>query len=72
LEQRYRTDCRPGGSAQGWNDWAAHSSLRHFDAGSGAVNAWSKLPAGTTFTDTLGRQYNPKDLAGKIALVTLG
>lgn len=60
-----------GGSAQGWNDWAAHSSLRNFDAGSGAANAWSKLPADMTFTDTLGRQYTPKDLAGKTALVTL-
>ncbi len=60
-----------GGTAQGWNDWAAHSSLRDFDAGSGATNAWTKLPAGLTFTDVLGRQYKPKDLATKATLVTL-
>jgi len=60
-----------GGTAQGWNDWAASSSLRNFDAGSGAVNAWSKLPAGLTFRDVIGREYNPTDLAGKVALVTL-
>ena len=60
-----------GGTAQGWNDWATHSSLRNFDAGSGAANAWSKLPAGLTFRDVLGRQYSPKDLAGKTVLVTL-
>jgi thiol-disulfide isomerase/thioredoxin len=60
-----------GGTAQGWNDWASHSSLRNFDAGSGAVNAWTKLPAGMTFRDALGREYSPKDLAGKTALVTL-
>ena len=33
-----------GGTAQGWNDWAAHSSLTDFDAGSGSTNAWTKLP----------------------------
>jgi len=60
-----------GGTAQGWNDWAARSSLSNFDAGSGVGNAWSKLPAGLTFRDVLGRQYNPKDLAGKTALVTI-
>jgi thiol-disulfide isomerase/thioredoxin len=60
-----------GGTIQGWNDWAAHSSLRDLDAGSGATNAWTKLPAGLTFTDALGRQYQPKDLATKVTLVTL-
>lgn len=60
-----------GGTMQGWNDWAAHSSLGNFDAGSGATNAWKKLPANLTFTDTLGRQYKPGDLAGKTTLVTL-
>jgi thiol-disulfide isomerase/thioredoxin len=60
-----------GGTTQGWNDWAAHSSLRDFDAGSGATNAWMKLPADLTFTDVLGRQYKPKDLATKTTLVTL-
>jgi thiol-disulfide isomerase/thioredoxin len=60
-----------GGTAQGWNDWAAHSSLRNFDSGSGASNAWTKLPADLTFTDVLGRQYKPKDLAAKTTLVTL-
>jgi thiol-disulfide isomerase/thioredoxin len=60
-----------GGTAQGWNDWAAHSPLRNFDAGSGAGNAWSKLPVDLTFSDVLGRQYHPKDLATKTTLVTL-
>jgi thiol-disulfide isomerase/thioredoxin len=60
-----------GGTIQGWNDWAAHSSLRNFDAGSGATNAWTKLPADLTFTDVLGRTYKPKDLATKTTLVTL-
>jgi thiol-disulfide isomerase/thioredoxin len=60
-----------GGTIQGWNDWAAHSSLRNFDAGSGTTNAWTKLPADLTFTDTLGRQYRPKDLETKTTLVTL-
>jgi len=60
-----------GGTAQGWNDWAAHSSLASFDSGSGATNAWNKLPADLTFTDTLGRQYKPADLATRTALVTL-
>jgi thiol-disulfide isomerase/thioredoxin len=60
-----------GGTAQGWNDWAAHSSLRDFDAGSGATNAWTKLPADLTFTNVLGRQYKPKDLATKTTLITL-
>ncbi|MBK9167615.1 MAG: TlpA family protein disulfide reductase [Bryobacterales bacterium] len=58
-----------GGTAQGWNDWAASSSLRNFAAGRGGVNAWTKL--GTRFTDVLGRSYEPKDLATKTTLVTL-
>jgi len=60
-----------GGTAQGWNDWDTHSSLRSFDSGSGATNAWTKLPASLAFTDVLGRQYSPKDLASKTVLVTL-
>jgi thiol-disulfide isomerase/thioredoxin len=60
-----------GGTAQGWNDWTARSSLVSFDAGSGGTNAWMKLPADLTFSDVLGRQYTPKDLAGKTTLVTL-
>jgi thiol-disulfide isomerase/thioredoxin len=60
-----------GGTAQGWNDWAARSSLGSFDAGSGGTNAWTKLPADLTFRDVLGRQYTPKDLASKTTLVTL-
>lgn len=60
-----------GGTAQGWNDWAAHSSLTDFDAGSGATNAWTKLPVEVAFTDTLGRKYKSKDLAAKTTLVTL-
>ena len=51
--------------------WASHSSLRNFDAGSGATNAWTSLPAGLTFTDVLGRQYKPRDLATRTTLVTL-
>jgi thiol-disulfide isomerase/thioredoxin len=60
-----------GGTAQGWNDWAARRSLGSFDAGSGGTNAWTKLPADLTFRDVLGRQYTPKDLASKTTLVTL-
>ena len=60
-----------GGTAQGWNDWASHSSLKNFDAGSGATNAWTKLPAEMTFSDVLGRQYKPRDLAARTTLVTL-
>lgn len=51
--------------------WASHSSLRNFDAGSGATNAWTSLPAGLTFTDVLGRQYKPRDLATRTTLVIL-
>ena len=60
-----------GGTRQGWNDWASHSSLRNFDAGSGETNAWTKLPNDLTFTDVLGRHYDPKELATKTTLVTL-
>jgi thiol-disulfide isomerase/thioredoxin len=63
-----------GGTAEGWNDWAAHSSLASFDAGSGASNAWTKLAAvspGLVLTDSLGHTWRPQDLAKKITFVTL-
>ncbi len=63
-----------GGTAQGWNDWAAHSSLATFDAGRGASSAWTKLAAASpalVLTDSLGHTWKPQDLAKKITFVTL-
>ncbi len=63
-----------GGTAQGWNDWAAHNSLANFDAGSGAENAWMKLAASSptlVLTDSLGHTWKPNDLAKKSTFVTL-
>ncbi len=63
-----------GGTAQGWNDWAAHSSLATFDAGLGASNAWTKLAAASpamVLTDSLGHSWKPQDLAKKTTFVTL-
>ncbi len=63
-----------GGTAQGWNDWAAHSSLASFDAGTGASNAWTKLVAASpslVLTDSLGHSWKPQDLAKKTTFVTL-
>jgi len=63
-----------GGTAQGWNDWAAHGSLATFNAGLGASSAWSKLAAaspGLLLTDSLGHNWKPQDLAKKTTFVTL-
>lgn len=63
-----------GGTAQGWNDWGAHSSLATFDAGLGASNAWTKLAAASpvlVLTDSLGHSWKPQDLAKKTTFVTL-
>ncbi len=63
-----------GGTAQGWNDWAAHSSLATFDAGLGASSAWTKLAAASpalVLTDSLGHSWKPQELAKKTTFVTL-
>ncbi len=63
-----------GGTAQGWNDWAAHSPLASFDAGRGALSAWTKLAAASptlVLTDSLGHRWKPQDLANKTTFVTL-
>jgi len=63
-----------GGTAQGWNDWAAHSSLTNFNTGTGASNAWAKLAAASpalVLTDVLGHSWKPQDLAKKTTFVTL-
>jgi thiol-disulfide isomerase/thioredoxin len=63
-----------GGTGQGWNDWAAQSSLAGFYGGSGGSAAWSKLADASpdlTFTDALGNRWNPQDLAKKTTFVTL-
>lgn len=63
-----------GGTGQGWNDWAAESSLAGFYAGSGGTDAWSKLAEsspGLIFIDTLGNRWNPRDLAKKTTFVTM-
>ena len=63
-----------GGTAQGWNDWAAESSLAGFYGGSGGSAAWSKLAESSPdlmFTDALGNRWNPRDLAKKTTFVTM-
>ena len=63
-----------GGTAQGWNDWAAESSLAAFYGGSGGSAAWSKLAESSPdlmFTDALGNRWNPRDLAKKTTFVTM-
>ena len=50
-----------GGTPQGWNDWAAQSSLVGFYGGSGGSAAWSRLAESSpdlTFTDALGNRWN--------------
>jgi len=63
-----------GGTAQGWNDWAAESSLAGFYGGAGGSQAWSKLAESfpdLVFTDALGNRWNPRDLAKKTTFVTM-
>ena len=63
-----------GGTAEGWNDWAAQSSLTGFYAGSGGSEAWSKLAQSSPnilLTDALGNRWNPQDLAKKTTFVTM-
>jgi len=63
-----------GGTAQGWNDWAAESSLAGFYGGAEGSQAWSKLAESSpdlVFTDALGNRWNPRDLAKKTTFVTM-
>jgi thiol-disulfide isomerase/thioredoxin len=63
-----------GGTTQGWNDWAAQSSLHNFYAGSGKGNAWSQFARAKpafVFTDSLGNQWKPEDLSKKVTFVNL-
>lgn len=63
-----------GGTAQGWNDWAAESSLAGFYAGSGGGEAWTKLAESSPdliLIDALGNRWNLRDLAKKTTFVTM-
>jgi thiol-disulfide isomerase/thioredoxin len=63
-----------GGTAQGWSDWAAHSALANFYAGSGGPNAWAQLAIakpGLLLTDSRGNHWRPEDLGKKTSFVTL-
>ncbi len=63
-----------GGSTQGWNDWASHSSIAAFYAGAGGGEAWSKLAKSSpdlVLTDSMGKTWKPADLAGKTTFVTV-
>jgi hypothetical protein len=63
-----------GGTAQGWNDWAAESSLAGFYGGAGGSQAWSKLAESSpdlVFTDALGNRWNSRDLAKKTTFVSM-
>jgi thiol-disulfide isomerase/thioredoxin len=63
-----------GGTTQGWNDWAAQSSLRNFYAGSGEGNAWSQLARAKgdfVFPDSLGNRWKPEELSKKVTFVNL-
>jgi thiol-disulfide isomerase/thioredoxin len=63
-----------GGTTQGWNDWAAQSSLRNFYAGSGESNAWNELARSKpnfVFMDSLGNQWRPEELSKKVTFVNL-
>lgn len=62
------------GTEQGWSDWAAHSPLLNFYAGSGGPNAWAHLAIikpGLVLTDARGNQWRPEELAKKTSFVTL-
>jgi thiol-disulfide isomerase/thioredoxin len=63
-----------GGTTQGWNDWAAQSSLRNFYAGSGKGNVWNELARAKpdfVFTDSLGNQWKPEELSKKVTFVNV-
>jgi thiol-disulfide isomerase/thioredoxin len=63
-----------GGTEQGWSDWAAHSPLTNFYAGSGGPNAWAQLARakpGLLVTDSQGNHWRPEELALKTTFVTL-
>jgi tetratricopeptide (TPR) repeat protein len=63
-----------GGTSQGWNDWAAASSLAGFYGGAGGSQAWSKLAESSpdlVFTDALGNHWNPRELAKKTTFVSM-
>src|SRR5262249_49347782 len=61
-----------GGTAQGWNDWAAQNPLSTFNAGSSGTSPWAKLAgcsAGLVLTARMGNRWNPGDLAKKTTFV---
>ncbi|MGH9629228.1 MAG: TlpA family protein disulfide reductase [Bryobacteraceae bacterium] len=63
-----------GGTAQGWNEWAAKSSLDKFYAGPGKENAWAKLAQvkpDLELIDTAGRKWKPAELAGRVTFVNM-
>jgi thiol-disulfide isomerase/thioredoxin len=63
-----------GGTTQGWNDWAAQSSLGNFYAGAGGSNAWSQLARarpGLVLTDSLGTKWKPEELSKRVTFVTV-
>lgn len=63
-----------GGTPQGWNDWAATSSLDKFYAGAGTGNAWLLLARSRPeleVTDTAGRKWKPAELAEKRTFVNM-
>ncbi len=65
---------RLGGTAEGWNDWAAKNSLGDFYAGAGQGNAWAHLESvhpTLEFVDSLGHPWKPQDLSNKVTFVIL-
>jgi thiol-disulfide isomerase/thioredoxin len=63
-----------GVTAQGWNDWAAQSSLAGFYGGSDGSEAWAKLAMSSPdliLTDALGNHWKPSDLAKKTTFVAV-
>ena len=74
MEDAQRVWEQLGGTADGWNDWAAQSSLRNFYAGSGEGDAWTQLARvrpGFVFTDSLGDKWKPEELSKKVTFVSL-
>jgi thiol-disulfide isomerase/thioredoxin len=62
-----------GGSEQGWNEWAAHSSLERFNAGILGANAWQHLAQTKpqlVLTDWQGKQWKPSELKDKTTFVS--
>ena len=62
------------GTNQGWNDWAAHSSLKTFYAGSGGPNAWRLFAEASperVLTDGHGKKWKPSELQDKTTFVNV-